>query len=214
MRPWGGEMPPQSSPGGKNMAIQLNDNALTTLEAVKTFIGIPEDDVDEARDNTLIQLINAASAWLETQLGRKLGLHTYIQKCAGPGTQRLVLEHYPIISIEQIKSLTTGEIINGYDFDQDGEIGVVYREDGWTYQGHIGGLSRDYIAPRRTLRSNMTPDMFCRKTERRRTPAHSRLTLRQLFGTWSHSRKLSSRMMPPAFLPSPFPTFLGRSIRI
>lgn len=33
MRPWGGEMPPQSSPGGKNMAIQLNDNALTTLEA-------------------------------------------------------------------------------------------------------------------------------------------------------------------------------------
>ena len=62
MRPWGGEMPPQSSPGGKNMAIQLNDNALTTLEAVKTFIGIPEDDVDEARDNTLIQLINAASA--------------------------------------------------------------------------------------------------------------------------------------------------------
>ena len=134
MRPWGGEMPPQSSPGGKNMAIQLNDNALTTLEAVKTFIGIPEDDVDEARDNTLIQLINAASAWLETQLGRKLGLHTYIQKCAGPGTQRLVLEHYPIISIEQIKSLTTGEIISGYDFDQDGEIGVVYREDGWTYQ--------------------------------------------------------------------------------
>lgn len=151
MRPWGGEMPPQSSPGGKNMAIQLNDNALTTLEAVKTFIGIPEDDVNEARDNTLIQLINAASAWLETQLGRKLGLHTYIQKCAGPGTQRLVLEHYPIISIEQIKSLTTGEIINGYDFDQDGEIGVVYREDGWTYQGHIGGLSRDYIAPRRYL---------------------------------------------------------------
>ena len=105
-------MPPQGSPGGKNMAIQLNDNALTTLEAVKTFIGIPEDDVDEARDNALIQLINAASAWLETQLGRKLGLHTYIQKCAGPGTQRLVLEHYPIISIEQIKSLTTGEIIN------------------------------------------------------------------------------------------------------
>lgn len=68
--------------------------------------------------------------------------------------------------------------------------------------------------PGDTLRSNMTPDMFCRKTERRRTPAHSRLTLRQLFGTWSRSRKPSSRMMPPAFLPSPFPTFLGRSIRI
>lgn len=134
------------------MAIQLNDNALTDVWR-------PRKDVHRhsrrrcgrSRDNTLIQLINAASAWLETQLGRKLGLHTYIQKCAGPGTQRLVLEHYPIISIEQIKSLTTGEIINGYDFDQDGEIGVVYREDGWTYQGHIGGLSRDYIAPRRYL---------------------------------------------------------------
>lgn len=107
--------------------------------------------MDEARDNTLIQLINAASrmarntAWPKA---RATHLHPEVRR---PGTQRLVLEHYPIISIEQIKSLTTGEIINGYDFDQDGEIGVVYREDGWTYQGHIGGLSRDYIAPRRYL---------------------------------------------------------------
>lgn len=130
----------------------LRDNALTTLEALKTFLGIPADDVDEQRDAALIQLINAASAWLETMLGRKLGKHTYHERKIASGTQRLVLEQWPIRSIERISDTdSNGAEITGYDFEDEGDIGVVYREEGWTYRGHIGGLAMDYVAPRRYL---------------------------------------------------------------
>ena len=45
----------------------------------------------------------------------------------------------------------TGETITDFDFNETGEIGVLFREDGWTYRGHIGGLAYDYIAPRKYL---------------------------------------------------------------
>lgn len=43
------------------------------------------------------------------------------------------------------------ETITDFDFNETGEIGVLFREDGWTYRGHIGGLAYDYIAPRKYL---------------------------------------------------------------
>ena len=55
------------------LAVTLRENALTTLDALKTSLGIDPAEEDAQRDATLVQLINAASAWLETQLGRKLG---------------------------------------------------------------------------------------------------------------------------------------------
>lgn len=132
--------------------VKLQDNALTTLEALKVFMGLdPGDTEDTQRDNALVQLINSASAWLETQLGRKLGKRSYREKHIAPGTQRLVLEQWPILEIAKITDTDYNTEITGYDYDEQGEIGVVYREDGWTYHGHIGGLSRDYIAPRRYL---------------------------------------------------------------
>lgn len=135
---------------------KLRENALTTLEAVQTNLGIDPAQADPQRDAALVQLINAASAWLETQLGRRLGRQTYRQRYIGSGTQRLVLEQYPILAIDHILDTTTGEVIEDYDFLDDGEIGVVYREDGWTYRGHIGGLSYDYVAPRRYLEVEYT----------------------------------------------------------
>ena len=134
----------------------LRANALTTLDRLKSFLCIPADEEDPERDAALTQLINAASAWLETKLGRKLGRQTYDEPHFGTGTQRLVLNQYPIISIQHIRDNRTGAEITGYDFVEEGEIGVVYREDGWTYYGHIGGLSYDYVAPRRYLTVNYT----------------------------------------------------------
>ena len=134
----------------------LRANALTTLDRLKSFLCIPADEEDSERDAALTQLINAASAWLETKLGRKLGRQTYDEPHFGTGTQRLVLNQYPIISIRHIRDNRTGAEITGYDFVEEGEIGVVYREDGWTYYGHIGGLSYDYVAPRRYLTVNYT----------------------------------------------------------
>ena len=131
--------------------IPLRENALTTLEAVKVFMGIDLETEDPQQDAALSQLINSASAWLETTLGRKLGRRDYRQRYTATGTQRLVLEQYPIRKITKITDTDNDEEVTGYYWDDDGDIGVVYREDGWTYHGHIGGLARDYIAPRRYL---------------------------------------------------------------
>ena len=129
----------------------LRDNALTTLEAVKMSMGIdPGEDIPQ-RDAVLVQLINAASAWLETKLGRKLGRQTYTENHMGTGSQRLALEQYPIVSIEAITDMDSGGALGGYDFCDEGNIGVVYREEGWTSRGHTGGLARDYTALRRYL---------------------------------------------------------------
>lgn len=136
--------------------LKLRENALTTLDAVKVSMGLDPKEKDSQMDAALTQLINAASSWLETQLGRKLGHNTYTQKYVGTGTQNLVLEHWPILSIGYIRDTTTGEDITDYDFESYGEIGVLFREYGWTYQGHVGGLSRDFIAPRRYLEVNYT----------------------------------------------------------
>lgn len=133
------------------LAVTLRENALTTLDALKTSLGIDPDEEDAQRDATLVQLINAASAWLETRLGRKLGKSTYRQRYCGTGTQQLSLEQYPIVSVERITDTFTGETITDFDFNETGEIGVLFREDGWIYRGHIGGLAYDYIAPRKYL---------------------------------------------------------------
>jgi len=138
--------------------MELKQNALTTLDALKGYIGIDKDEDDPARDEALTQLINAASAWLETKLGRKLARNTYTQRYTAPGTQNLCLNEYPIISIGHIKDRYTGEEITDYEFEDEdeGEIGVVFREDGWTYKGHLGGLSYDYTAPQRYLEVEYT----------------------------------------------------------
>ena len=55
------------------LSPQLASNALTTLETVKEMMGIPTEESDPQVDNVLIRLINAASAWVETMIERKLG---------------------------------------------------------------------------------------------------------------------------------------------
>lgn len=136
--------------------MELKENALTTLDALKSYLCIDKSEDNPARDEALAQLINAASAWLETELGRKLKLTTYTQRYPAPGTQSLCLKEYPIVSVGYIRDRYNGEDITDYEIEDDGEIGVVFREDGWTYQGHIGGLSCDYISPRRYLEVEYT----------------------------------------------------------
>lgn len=121
------------------LAVTLRENALTTLDALKTSLGIDPEEEDAQRDATLVQLINAASAWLETQLGRKLGKSTYRQRYCGTGTQQLSLEQYPIVSVERITDTFTGETITDFDFNETGEIGVLFREDGYNENANESG---------------------------------------------------------------------------
>ena len=133
------------------LSPQLASNALTTLETVKEMMGIPTEESDPQVDNVLIRLINAASAWVETMTERKLGKNDYRQKCRGTGSQELVLKYYPIVSVQSVTEIGSGKVLppESYDFDEKGDIGVLYREEGWPYRGYPGGLSGDYLAPQR-----------------------------------------------------------------
>ena len=165
------------------LAVTLRENALTTLDALKTSLGIDPEEEDAQRDATLVQLINAASAWLETQLGRKLGKSTYRQRYCGTGTQQLSLEQYPIVSVERITDKFTGETITDFDFNETGEIGVLFREDGWTYRGHIGGWPMTTLPPENIWRCSMWPGIFCRKMPPKTIRPRSRQIWKPLFGT-------------------------------
>ena len=138
--------------------VQLADNALTTLADMKTMLGIDPGDADPQRDNVIVNLINSASAWIERKTGRKLGKQTYTQKYVASGTQELVLLQWPILAVEYVKDTQYNETIppSEYDYNVSGEIGVLYKDNGWAYRGYVGGLAYDYVAPMRYLEVQYT----------------------------------------------------------
>ena len=138
--------------------VTLAPNAMTTLEDTMERLGIPPEAADTAVKNNIIRLINTASAWVETITGRKLGRQTYTQRYAAPGHQELVLQQYPIRSVEYVKDTMDGVDIDpdSYDFSMEGDVGVLYRDLGWVFRGYIAGLANDYVAPRRYLEVKYT----------------------------------------------------------
>ena len=43
-----------------------------------------------------------------------------------------------------------------YDYTVDGEIGVLYKDNGWTFRGYVGGLSYDFLLAARYLEVKYT----------------------------------------------------------
>ncbi len=136
----------------------LSPNAMTTLEDTMERLGISQDEADITIKNNLIRIINAASQWIETITGRKFGKAEYTERYVGPGAQELVLRQYPIRSVGYVRDTIDGIDIqpDSYDFTSTGEIGVLYRDEGWLFRGYVGGLSYDYTAPRRYLEVRYT----------------------------------------------------------
>lgn len=135
--------------------IPLATNALTTLETVKMLLNIPAEEITSA--GLLALLINAASAWVETMTGRRLGLQTYTERRVASGTQELLLNEYPIVSVEYVRDLQGGTICpNDYDIENTKEIGVVYKETCWPFRGYTAGLANDYTAAARYLEVRYT----------------------------------------------------------
>ena len=164
------------------LAVTLRENALTTLDALKTSLGIDPAEEDAQRDATLVQLINAASAWLETQLGRKLGKSTYRQRYCGTGTQQLSLEQYPIVSVERITDTFTGETITDFDFNETGEMEFCsVKMDGHT-AGTSAGWPMTTLPPENIWRCSMWPGIFCRKMPPKTIRPRSRQIWKPLFG--------------------------------
>ena len=138
--------------------VKLASNAMTTLEDTMERLGIPPEAADTAVKNNIIRLINSASAWIETITGRKFGKATYTHRYVAPGAQELVLTQYPIRAVEYVRDTENGVDIapGSYAFTMTGDVGVLYRDEGWVFRGYVGGLANDYIAPRRYLEVKFT----------------------------------------------------------
>ena len=153
----------------------LADNALTTLDRMRLMLGLP-DDIDEQTKEVVELLINRASSWIERQIGRHLGKHKYLQWYPADGQQELVVDEYPIVSVEYIKE--EGRLVDPcrYDYSQTADIGMIWRDDGWLKAGYRRGLAYDIMFLKRTT--------SCRRTPQRKTLRRSRLTSKDCCGTW------------------------------
>lgn len=136
--------------------VKLAHNAMNTVETLKIMLSLSYEDT--SYDDYLVLLINYASSWLESMTGRSFGLKQYNEAVAGSGQQELVLKQYPIREIGSIKDKESGLIISQdtYSFNEDGDIGVVFKDSGWQSRAYPTGLVPDYIHTRKYLQVEYT----------------------------------------------------------
>ncbi len=120
--------------------MKLSDNALTTLETLKDYLGIPLSDT--SNDRVLVLLINGASEWVETYSKRRFKKGTYTETYNGPSSDRLYLKGSPIVSIS---SINTGSVLSpsGYTL-YDGEGGYILYNNGYWPIGNKN-VSVEYV---------------------------------------------------------------------
>ncbi|MEG1562529.1 MAG: hypothetical protein RR365_02190 [Bacteroides sp.] len=122
---------------------------------MKLMLGL-SDIADERTDEIVTLLINRVSSWIERQTGRRLGKQSYHQWYDADGQQELVTVDYPIISVEYVKENGKEIDPNRYDYSQTGNVGVIYRDDGWLKAGYRRGLANDVIAAKRVIEVSYT----------------------------------------------------------
>ena len=126
------------------MAFVLRDNALSTLERVKDFVGL----TDTSFDNKIIFWINDLSGEIEKLLKRKLGLTTYVDEELDQTPNRnLVACHRPIISVTSIfvddEAVVEGDEIGDFRLtDKSKESGIIIRDCDWLFPTTITSLSQ------------------------------------------------------------------------
>ena len=131
-------------------------NAMSTLETLKVILSISEEDT--SYDKFLVLLINYASSWIESMTGRRFALSPYTQALAGSGQQELVLRQYPIREVASITDIENRVTVPppSYSFREEGDIGVIYRDEGWPARAFPTGLVPDFIQTRRYLEVKYT----------------------------------------------------------
>jgi hypothetical protein len=104
----------------------LENNALTTLEMAKSYIGI--DSTDTSQDEFLTFSINSASNIIEKHCSRHFGVDTYFESKVGSASTKLVLENYPIVDLASVE--IEGQLIDITDIRILSEKGMIYRPRG------------------------------------------------------------------------------------
>lgn len=155
--------------------VKLDCNALTTLEDALTFLGMDSEDEEVTtlvKDNISL-MINAASSYIETQTGRKFRKKERTERYTGTGSQKLVLNHYPIKSISMIRDISSGKIIgeNDYYLENEGENGILHKDDGWPGRGYPSGLAGDVNMLKKSIEVTYTAGYVLPKDGTRNEPA-------------------------------------------
>lgn len=124
--------------------MALATNALTTLAVVKDELDITDNDMD----SKLERWINAASDFVQKYIGRSLGKNQITVDKNGAGSQYLILENTPILTIDSVLYGTVP--ITDYDVNtEDYKRGTLFREQGWVYASLIAGLVGEPVGERR-----------------------------------------------------------------
>lgn len=118
--------------------LQLNNNALISLEDLKQFLGIDQDD--HSKDFILTVYINGISDYIQGP-GQSMLATDYVEQYQGTGTQNLILKHKPINSIASLKQGNSDvkdyEILSG--------LGILYRNSGWPLDGSSNPFMHDRV---------------------------------------------------------------------
>lgn len=134
------------------MTFKLAPNAMSTLEILKAWLSIAEDD--DSYDVFLTLLINYVSGWIERVTGRSFRLRRRTEDAAGSGRQELLLQEYPIRVIHSIRDKESGSAFAPEEYSLSGnhaDIGVVYKDNGWLRRAYPTGLVPDFVLTRRYL---------------------------------------------------------------
>ncbi len=124
--------------------MSLAPNALTDAATVQARLRLAD-----GVDTTLIeQLINEASAAIETFCGRELTYNAAVSEQVAPmGGPKLLVSRTPLLSIASITLLfgDSSVVVDPADYAiDDGDIGTIYRRFGWPWSAQLQeGLNFD-----------------------------------------------------------------------
>lgn len=104
----------------------LANNALTTLEKAKAYLGISPDDATADEFTTFT--INSASTTIEKYCNRVFGLRTFNELLQGRGSSKLILDNYPIVTVAEVLIDDQPVDITGVKVLAD--KGMIYRPGG------------------------------------------------------------------------------------
>lgn len=120
-------------------------NDLTTLENVKGYLGLT--DSVEARDDLLQRIITAASALIESILGRTIANDEYTETRNGNGTATMVAKYYPVTAVSSLTvdgteiHVAVSQTDSGYLYDEDG-----FYLRGYLFSKGVKNVSISYTA--------------------------------------------------------------------
>jgi len=127
--------------------VALNSNALTTLDNVKSELGITGTDDDAYLERQINVVSNAIEKFLNRRLGYQAGK---IEKVKGYGGSRIRLSLVPLISVDDVTFINSDGVLATLDvanveIENEGLEGFLYYRLGWPWTAPrpFGTIARD-----------------------------------------------------------------------